>query len=101
ICAAPAIVLQSHQLFPGANMTGYPGLRDQIAPQQWLDKRLCYDDRYKLLTSQGPGTVLDFALKLIALLEGESQAAQVAAQLVLPGGVYDYAAAGAERRRAK
>ena len=55
-----------------------------------MDKRAYYDDRVKLLTSQGPGTSMDFALKIIDLLVGKEKAAEVAAQLVLASGIYNY-----------
>lgn len=90
ICAVPAIVLEHHRLFPVGNMTGYPGLKERIAPEKWLEKRVAFDARVNLLTSQGPGTSMDFALKLIDLLAGKDKAAEVAAQLVLPPGVYNY-----------
>ncbi|OSN07376.1 oxidative-stress-resistance chaperone [Lonsdalea britannica] len=90
ICASPAIVLEYHQLFPVGNMTGYPGLKSQIPEEKWLDKRVAFDPRVNLLTSQGPGTSIDFALKLIDLLVGKAKAADVAAQLVLSPGIYNY-----------
>ncbi|QTF09508.1 protein deglycase YajL [Brenneria izadpanahii] len=90
MCASPAVVLEHHQLFPIGNMTGYPGLKDKIAPEKWMDKRVVYDPRVKLLTTQGPGTSMDFALKLIDLLLGKEKAAEVAAQLILPPGIYNY-----------
>ncbi|OSN06582.1 protein deglycase YajL [Lonsdalea iberica] len=90
ICASPAVVLEYHQLFPVGNMTGYPGLKSQIPEEKWLDKRVAFDPRVNLLTSQGPGTSIDFALKLIDLLLGKAKAAEVAAQLVLPPGIYNY-----------
>lgn len=51
---------------------------------------MVFDPRVNLLTSQGPGTSMDFALKLIDLLSGRAKEAEVAAQLVLPPGIYDY-----------
>lgn len=90
ICASPAVVLEYHQLFPVGNMTGYPGLKSRIPEEKWLDKRVAFDPRVNLLTSQGPGTSIDFALKLIDLLVGKAKAADVAAQLVLPPGIYNY-----------
>ncbi len=65
ICAAPALVLEYHQLFPIGNMTGYPTMKNQIAANKWVDKRVYFDERVNLLTSQGPATTFDFALKLI------------------------------------
>ncbi len=90
ICAAPALVLIHHDLFPVGNMTGFPGLKDRIPAEKWMDKRAYYDDRVNLLTSQGPGTSIDFALKIIDLLLGKEKAAEVAAQLVIPAGIYNY-----------
>lgn len=87
ICAAPALVLEHHQLFSHAKMTGFPALKDRIPADRWLDKRVVYDARHRLLTSQGPGTAMDFALNIIALLCGRPRAAEVAAQLVLPQGI--------------
>lgn len=91
MCATPALVLEYHQLFPVGNMTGYPALKDKIPTDKWMEKRVVYDPRVKLLTTQGPGTSMDFALKLIELLLGKEQAAEVAAQLILPPGIYNYA----------
>lgn len=90
ICAAPALVLEHHNLYPVAIMTGYPTMKDKIAERKWVDKRVCYDERVNLLTSQGPATAMDFALKIIERLEGKDKAAEVAAQLVLPPGIYNY-----------
>lgn len=90
ICATPAVVLQHHNLFPIANMTGYPGMKAQIPAEKWMDKRAYYDERVRLLTSQGPGTSIDFALKIIDILLGREKAAAVAAQLVTAAGIHDY-----------
>lgn len=90
ICAAPARVLVPHQLFTDGNMTGFPGLRDQIPEHQWLERRVVWDPRVNLLTSQGPGTAFDFALKLIDLLVDSETARQVAEPLVMAPGIYNY-----------
>ncbi len=55
ICAAPATVLVPHDIFPIGNMTGFPTLKDKIPAEQWQDKRVVWDARVKLLTSQGAG----------------------------------------------
>lgn len=90
ICAVPALVLQHHNLFPTGNMTGFPALKTEIPTGQWIEKRVVYDPRVNLLTSQGPGTSMEFALKLIELLLGKAKAAEVAAQLVLIPSMYDF-----------
>ncbi|WP_158783321.1 protein deglycase YajL [Pantoea sp. BAV 3049] len=90
ICAAAGTVLVPHDLFPVGNMTGFPGLKETIPDSKWMDKRVVWDPRVNLLTSQGPGTAIDFALKLIDLLVGKEKAHEVASQLVLAAGIFDY-----------
>ncbi|MDI7688681.1 protein deglycase YajL [Cronobacter malonaticus] len=90
ICAAAGTVLVPHELFPIGNMTGFPALKETIPDDQWQDKRVVWDPRVYLLTSQGPGTAIDFALKIIDLLVGREKAHEVAGQLVLAAGIYSY-----------
>lgn len=90
ICATPATVLVPHDIFPIGNMTGFPTLKDKIPAEQWQDKRVVWDARVKLLTSQGPGTAIDFGLKIIDLLVGREKAHEVASQLVMAAGIYNY-----------
>lgn len=90
ICAAAATVLVPHDLFPIGNMTGFPALKEGIPPEQWQDKRVVWDPRVNLLTSQGPGTAIDFGLKIIDLLVGREKAHEVASQLVMAAGIYNY-----------
>ena len=75
---------------PIGNMTGFPTLKDKIPAEQWQDKRVVWDARVKLLTSQGPGTAIDFGLKIIDLLVGREKAHEVASQLVMAAGIYNY-----------
>ena len=90
ICASAATVLVPHDLFPIGNMTGFPALKDKIPEDQWMDKRVAWDPRVNLLTSQGPGTSIDFGLKIIDLLVGREKAYEVASQLVMAAGIYNY-----------
>ena len=90
ICAAAGTVLVPHNLFPIGNMTGFPALKETIPEGQWVDKRVVWDPRVNLLTSQGPGTSIDFALKLIDLLAGREKAHEVASSLVIAAGIFNY-----------
>jgi len=90
ICAAAGTVLVPHEIFPIGNMTGFPGLKGTIPEEQWQDKRVVWDPRVNLLTSQGPGTAIDFGLKIIDLLVGREKAHDVASQLVMAAGIYNY-----------
>ncbi|MBM7036451.1 DJ-1 family glyoxalase III [Vibrio ulleungensis] len=82
ICASPALVFQHHQLFPNALMTCHPAFRDTISPSKWRDKRVTLDVNHKLLTSQGPGSALEFAIEIIIYLSGKAFAWSVAAPMV-------------------
>lgn len=90
ICAAPGTVLVPHDLFPVGNMTCFPGLKETIPDAKWMERRVVWDPRVNLLTSQGPGTAFDFALKLVDLLQDKETAREVASQLVLAAGIYNY-----------
>ncbi len=90
ICAAAGTVLVPHEIFPIGNMTGFPDLKETIPEAQWQDKRVVWDPRVNLLTSQGPGTAIDFGLKIIDLLVGRDKAHEVSQQLVMAAGIYSF-----------
>lgn len=48
------------------------------------------DPRVKLLTSRAPERRLTFGLKIIDLLVGREKAHEVASQLVMAAGIYNY-----------
>ncbi|MCE5180619.1 MAG: DJ-1/PfpI family protein [Betaproteobacteria bacterium] len=84
ICAAPAVLAEAG-LLAGKTATSYPG---------FIDKMNLPDTRYsndavvkdgKLITSRGPGTAMDFALKLIEVLAGKAKRDEVEAGLQRPG----------------
>ncbi|MBY7838567.1 DJ-1/PfpI family protein [Vibrio fluvialis] len=82
ICASPAIVLQHHDLFPGALMTCHQNFQDRIPQDLWRNRRVTFDVNNNLLTSQGPGTALEFAVEIIVQLSGKELAREVALPLV-------------------
>lgn len=75
ICASPAVVLQHHGLLEGTRATCYPSLQDQLDPANVSDDRVVVDGH--CVTSQGPGTAIRFALKLVERLLGPETAEQV------------------------
>lgn len=81
ICAAPK-VLATAGLLEGKKITGYPAVLKQMSlpKTQYIDVPVMKDGQ--LVTSRGPGTAMDFALELIALLEGEEKREAVEKQLV-------------------
>lgn len=82
ICASPAVVLQHHDLFPGALMTCHPNFQDRIPQDLRRNRRVTFDVNNNLLTSQGPGTALEFAVEIIVQLSGKELAREVALPLV-------------------
>jgi 4-methyl-5(b-hydroxyethyl)-thiazole monophosphate biosynthesis len=76
ICASPAVVLQPHGLLHKTRATCYPSMRGKLDPGYAADEPVVVDGR--CVTSQGPGTAIAFALKLVELLLGAGKAREVA-----------------------
>ncbi|MCX5644487.1 MAG: DJ-1/PfpI family protein [Phycisphaerae bacterium] len=81
ICAAPAVVLQPHGLLEQVRATCYPAFRNKLDLAYASDERVVIDGN--CVTSQGPGTAIEFALKLVELLFGTEKARQVGAAMVV------------------
>lgn len=81
ICAAPAVVLSHHGLLEGRRATGHPAFREQLTDGRSASQRVVVDGR--CVTSQGPGTAIEFALTLVALLFDDAKAAEVAAPMLV------------------
>jgi 4-methyl-5(b-hydroxyethyl)-thiazole monophosphate biosynthesis len=81
ICASPAVALRPHGLLDKVRATCFPAFRDRLDPAYASDERVVVDGN--CVTSQGPGTALEFALKLVELLFGAGKAAEVAAAMLV------------------
>ena len=81
ICAAPVVVLQHHGLLQGKKATCHPSFADRLEDQGAVEQRVVVDGN--CVTSRGPGTAIEFALKLIELLFGAEQAQKVAGPMVV------------------
>jgi len=84
ICAAP-IALGRAGVLEGKRATSYPGFEDQLAGASLSAERVVQDGT--VTTSRGPGTALEFALRLVADLKGPGEASSLAARMLadLPG----------------
>ncbi|MFC1452287.1 DJ-1 family glyoxalase III [Verrucomicrobiota bacterium] len=80
VCAAP-LVLQAAGVLRGRKATCHPAVRDRMADPEISDDRVVVDGN--IVTSQGPGTAMEFALAVIRLVEGPAAAETVASGLVL------------------
>lgn len=83
ICAAPMVLAHSG-LLAGKTVTCYPGV---LSKQDWpeislSDQAVVIDD--KLITSQGPGTAMDFALTVIEFLTDQTTRNTVEKDLIRP-----------------
>ncbi|MBW2568870.1 MAG: DJ-1/PfpI family protein [Deltaproteobacteria bacterium] len=76
ICASPAVVFQHHGLIGRRKTTCYPSFVKQLDNTDAVESRVVVDD--KCITSQGPSTALEFALKLVEMLYGKEKAKEVA-----------------------
>ncbi len=79
ICAAPA-VLHAAGLLTGKRVTSHPSVAERLGDAQRLHDPVVVDGR--LVTSQGPGTCFAFALKIVALIDGEAKARQLAEAMI-------------------
>ncbi len=81
ICAAPVMVLVEHDLLRGRRATCFPNLAEWLPAASRTDERVVIDGH--LITSQGPGTALAFAITLVGVLCGDEKRDEIAAQLLL------------------
>ncbi len=65
ICAAP-VVLADAGLLDGRTVTCHPGVKDKLSGATVIHDRVVIDKN--LVTSQSPGTAMEFAFKLVELL---------------------------------
>ncbi len=83
ICAAPAVLAEAG-LLEGRRATSFPGSleTDAIPGLEYVEQPVVTDG--KVITSRGPGTAMDFALELIAVLSGKRVRDEVEAGLQRP-----------------
>ena len=79
ICASPAVALLPHGLLEGKKATCYPAPNLELAAR--CDEKVVVDGN--CITSQGPGTALEFSLKLAELLLGKEKTAEVAKAMLV------------------
>lgn len=74
ICAAPT-VLSLIGVTEGRAVTSHPSVRDQLKAREISDERVAVDGT--IITSQGPGTAMEFAFALVEALFGKTKAVEV------------------------
>jgi len=77
VCAAPT-ALETAGVLAGRRATVYPG--NQLPSAELVEQRVVEDGQ--LVTSRGPGTTMEFALKLVERLSGPSLAKSTGERLL-------------------
>jgi 4-methyl-5(b-hydroxyethyl)-thiazole monophosphate biosynthesis len=80
ICAAPAVVLKAHGLLEGRRATCHPAFHRELEGHGGVGERVVVDGQ--CVTSGGPGTAMEFALKLVEVLFGLQTARDVAGPML-------------------
>jgi DJ-1 family protein len=80
ICAAP-IALHAAGALEGRNVTSHPSVAAQLEGAKYRTDRVVTDG--KLITSRGPGTALEFALALVAVLVSPGRAEELAGPMLV------------------
>lgn len=79
ICAAP-MILHDNGLIEGKTLTCFPGVGDDFKEANVVKDIVAVDG--KLITSQGPGTAIEFGLKILELLKGKEMSDYVRGRLL-------------------
>lgn len=77
ICASP-VILAKAGLLDNKKATIYPGMENELPYPR--GERVVVDDN--IITSQGPGTAMEFALKVVEKLLGRTKALELKQRLV-------------------
>ncbi|KAG0001931.1 Protein deglycase DJ-1zDJ-1 [Entomortierella chlamydospora] len=90
VCAGPT-VLKAAGVAKGAQVTSHPSVREEL--QEYFEYRddakgedgiVVKDEQYELLTSRGPGSTFQFALKIVEELRGKEVMESVRAPMMFP-----------------
>jgi len=81
ICATPAVVLAPLGILEGKKTTCYPGMQN-LLPKSTVYKETPVVVDNNLITSRGPATAIEFALKIVEQLTDRETAVRVGKQLL-------------------
>jgi len=81
ICAAPKVLAKAG-ILKGKRATSYPGFLDDLGLEGVSSTGEAVECDGTIVTSRAAGTAMDFALKLVEVLEGPERRAKVEAGLV-------------------
>ncbi len=79
ICAAPSVLAKAG-ILTAKNATIFRGMENELKNAKYIDKPVVEDGN--IMTSQGPGTAMEFALALLERLTDEKKAREVREKLL-------------------
>lgn len=79
ICAAP-MVLGKYGILKNREATCYPGFETDLQCAELAADRVCVD--HNIITSKGPGTAIEFGLKLLEILKTKREAEDVKEEML-------------------
>lgn len=82
ICASPAVVFAPHGLLDCNQATCYPTMQNKLPDTTRAAETTVVDGN--CITSQGPGTAMEFSLTLVELLIGNNKKMELADALLYP-----------------
>eukprot|EP00250_Pteridium_aquilinum_P004016 c1426_g1_i1 orf=63-1418(+) len=80
ICAAPAVILEANGWLKGKKATCHPAFVKKLSSKRVAKSRVVIDGYH--ITSQGPGTAIEFALCIVEKFFGKDRALNIARALV-------------------
>ena len=80
ICAAP-MVFAGCGILSGKKAVIYPGMEEYLGDAEVSDKRVQTDGN--IITSQGPGTAMEFALEIIRTVKGSAASDEIKKELLM------------------
>ncbi|GAB2804388.1 DJ-1/PfpI family protein [Halomonas shantousis] len=78
ICAAPGVVLAAYDMVRERAVTGFPAFQTPLEDAGGRLAHMAVVEDGRLITSQGPGTALTFALHLVRRLVDDATARRIA-----------------------
>jgi len=81
ICASPAYVLAPAGVLDGKHATGYPGTQDRFPESTTYFEDPVVRDA-NVITSRGPGTAIEFSLKIVQALAGTEKSLDLRSKML-------------------
>jgi 4-methyl-5(b-hydroxyethyl)-thiazole monophosphate biosynthesis len=81
ICASPAVVFEYQGLLAGKKATCFPAMAEKLKNKEAANQRVVVDGN--CITSQGPGTAIEFAIKLVEILFGSEKTRAIAKTMLI------------------